>query len=175
MTSEFKGLAEADGSGGDSAMSKDERPLLKSESSVSDSAALASRTLSSVDLDRNYAPFVRRDIYGTMGQGKLPVAEKVKLGIAAVTLVPIRLVIGVSILVVYYLICRSGTIFSSPNREDGQEDYAHMTGWRRKVVVGCGRFSARAMLFTFGFYRIHETRRSININSEVYDLLCIER
>ncbi|RRT78865.1 hypothetical protein B296_00001676 [Ensete ventricosum] len=140
---------------------KDEQPLLKSD------PAAASPTAESIEeLERKYAPYVRRDAYGTMGRGEIPATEKVMLGIAAVTLVPIRLVLGMLILVVYYLICRICTVFSAPHEEDGQEDYAHMGGWRREVVVRCGRFCSRAMLFTFGFYWIKETHRSNG--NEVY-------
>ena len=77
------------------------------------------------------------------------------------TLVPIRLLVAFTILVVYYLICRVCTLFSAPNREgeDEQEDYAHMGGWRRAVIVQCGRFLSRALLFTLGFYWINVTYR----------------
>ncbi|XP_042375765.1 lysophospholipid acyltransferase LPEAT1-like [Zingiber officinale] len=37
-----------------------------------------------------------------------------------------------------------------------------MTGWRRAVVVRCGRFASRAMLFTFGFYWIKESHMSLD-------------
>ncbi|KAG6468432.1 lysophospholipid acyltransferase LPEAT1-like [Zingiber officinale] len=53
-------------------------------------------------------------------------------------------------------------LFSPPSRENGQEDYAHMTRWRRVVVVRCGRFASRAMLFTFGFYWIKESHMSLD-------------
>ncbi|XP_074578225.1 lysophospholipid acyltransferase LPEAT1-like [Curcuma longa] len=147
------------GDGCASATPKDYQPLLESDSS---SASAAAVPISLEELERKYAPYVRRDAYGVMGRGQLPATEKVMLGIAAVTLVPIRVVAGVLILVLYYLICRICTLFSPPSRENGQEDYAHMTGWRREVVVRCGRFASRAMLFTFGFYWIKETRRSLD-------------
>ncbi|XP_042418974.1 lysophospholipid acyltransferase LPEAT1-like [Zingiber officinale] len=149
------------GDGGALATPKDDQPLLESDSS-SASVAAAAVPISPEELERKYAPYVRRDAYGVMGLGQLPATEKVMLGIAAVTLVPIRVVAGVLILVLYYLICRMCTLFSPPSRENGQEDYAHMTGWRRAVVVRCGRFASRAMLFTFGFYWIKETRLSLD-------------
>ncbi|URE31340.1 Acyltransferase [Musa troglodytarum] len=164
MASELNSLTGANGTHEDTvsaspergATLKDEQPLLKSD------PASASPTAESIEeLEQKYAAYVRRDAYGTMGRGEIPATEKVMLGIAAVTLVPIRLVFGMLILVVYYLICRICTLFSAPHEEDGQEDYAHMGGWRREVVVRCGRFCSRAMLFTFGFYWIKETHRSI--------------
>ncbi|KAJ6837903.1 lysophospholipid acyltransferase LPEAT1 [Iris pallida] len=110
-------------------------------------------------MEKKYAAYVRKDAYGTMGRGELPTKEKVLLGFACVTLVPIRVVLGVLLLVVYYSICRLCTLFSAPSREDGQEHYAHMVGWRRVAVVRSGRFLARVMLFNFGFYWIRETRK----------------
>lgn len=138
--------------------SKEERPLLKSESDV---------TAAIEELDKKFAPYARTDLYGTMGLGPFPAAEKVKLAVAMVTLVPIRFVLAMSILVLYYLVCRVFTLFSSPYRgaeeeeEEGggvvQEDYAHMGGWRRSVIVGSGRFLSRVLLFVFGFYWIPES------------------
>ncbi|KAG2324508.1 hypothetical protein Bca4012_039021 [Brassica carinata] len=144
-----------------SSSSKEDRPLLKSESDVS--AAID-------ELDKNFAPFARTDSYGTMGLGPFPTTEKVKLAVAMVTLVPVRFILAMSILLLYYLVCRVFTLFSSPYRggeEDGeeeeeegggvvQEDYAHMGGWRRVVIVRCGRFLSRVLLFVFGFYWIPE-------------------
>ncbi|CAH8330196.1 unnamed protein product [Eruca vesicaria subsp. sativa] len=141
--------------------SKEERPLLKSESDVA--AAIE-------ELDKKFAPYARTDLYGTMGLGPFPATEKIKLAVAMVTLVPVRFILAMSILVLYYLVCRVFTLFSSPYRgaeedeeeEEGggggvvQEDYAHMGGWRRVVIVQCGRFLSRVLLFVFGFYWIPE-------------------
>ncbi|KAL7207778.1 hypothetical protein ACSBR1_029680 [Camellia fascicularis] len=119
------------------------------------------------ELEKKFAAYVRNDVYGTMGRGELPWAEKFLLGIALLTLVPIRVVVSLTILVVYYLICRVCTLFSAPNREkEDQEDYAHMGGWRRAVIVRSGRFLARVMLFVLGFYWINETYRNLDIDSE---------
>ncbi|XP_034676075.1 lysophospholipid acyltransferase LPEAT1 isoform X1 [Vitis riparia] len=134
--------------------SKDDRPLLKSDSTVVSPDNLQ-------ELEKKFAAYVRSDAYGPMGCGELPLKEKLLLAFALVTLVPIRLVVAFTILVVYYLICRVCTLFSAPNREgeDEQEDYAHMGGWRRAVIVQCGRFLSRALLFTLGFYWINVTYR----------------
>ncbi|XP_010472847.1 PREDICTED: lysophospholipid acyltransferase LPEAT1 isoform X2 [Camelina sativa] len=139
--------------------SKEERPLLKSESDLA--AAIE-------ELDKKFAPYARTDLYGTMGLGPFPMTEKIKLAVAMVTLVPLRFLLSMSLLLLYYLICRLFTLFSAPYRgaeeeeEEGgvvvQEDYAHMRGWKRTVIVSCGRFLSRVLLFVFGFYWIHETR-----------------
>lgn len=118
------------------------------------------------ELEKKYAPFVRYDVYGPMGRGELPWVEKFLLGLALVFLVPIRVVAAVNMLVLYYVICRVCTAFLAPNREDGQEDYAHMGGWRRAVIMQSGRFLSRVLLFVFGFYSISEVRRGIEIDGE---------
>ncbi|XP_042519011.1 lysophospholipid acyltransferase LPEAT1-like isoform X2 [Macadamia integrifolia] len=141
--------------GGDSR--KDERPLLKSDSNLS-SSPLSAENLQ--ELDKKYAAFVRRDVYGTMGRGELPWSEKLLLVFALVTLVPIRVVVAMTILILYSLICRFCTLFTVPNRDEGQENYAHLSGWRRVVIVHAGKFLSRALFFTFGFYWISETRRN---------------
>lgn len=140
---------------------KDDRPLLKS-----DSNRISSTTGESIEeLEKKFAAYVRNDVYGPMGRGELPLVEKVLLGIAVVTLVPIRFVLALIILVVYYVICRVCTLFSAPNRdeEEEQEDFAHMGGWRRAVIVWCGRFLSRMLLFVLGFYWISVSYRDIEL------------
>ncbi|KAI3440309.1 PlsC domain-containing protein [Psidium guajava] len=135
---------------------KDDRPLLKPEPEA-EASAITPENLA--ELEKRFAAYVRRDAYGSMGRGELPLREKLLLGVAMATLVPLRVVAALAILVAYYLICRACTLLKAPNREEEgeQEDYAHMGGWRRKVIVACGRVLSRAMLFVFGFYWINET------------------
>lgn len=145
----------------DGSNSKDDRPLLKS-----DSNRISSTTGESIEeLEKKFAAYVRNDVYGPMGRGELPLVEKVLLGIAVVTLVPIRFVLALIILVVYYIICRVCTLFSAPNRdeEEEQEDFAHMGGWRRAVIVWWGRFLSRMLLFVLGFYWISVSYRDIEL------------
>ncbi|CAL0323754.1 unnamed protein product [Lupinus luteus] len=141
---------------------RDDRPLLNSVS-VSSTTASASTD----ELEKKFAAFVRRDAYGTMGCGELPTKEKVLLGLALVTLVPVRVVLAMTVLLFYYVICRVCTMLSVPNREEEmQEDYAHIVGWRRIVIVQCGRALARVMLFILGFYWISESYRIPNTNEK---------
>lgn len=114
------------------------------------------------ELDKKYAPYVRHDVYGTMGRGELPWTEKVLLAFAFVTLVPMRVVLATWVVVLYYLICRICTLFMVPNCEDEQEDYAHLGGWRRGVLYWSGRVLSRVMLFAFGFYWIQEVDASVD-------------
>lgn len=145
-------------------LEQDQIRLLKSDSTKLPSPTPPPPPISAEEireLEKKYAAYVRNDVYGTMGRGELPLAEKLKLVIALVTIVPIRVVVGLTLLLLYYLICRLLTLRIVPNREDGQEDYAHMIGWRRVVIVQCGRFLSRAMFFTMGFYWIQETHRTV--------------
>ncbi|OEL32380.1 Lysophospholipid acyltransferase LPEAT1 [Dichanthelium oligosanthes] len=133
------------------------RPLLSSRSTSPSAASAAPVQESIEELDRRYAPYARRDAYGPMGLGPVSAAEAFRLAFAAVVLVPLRVVAGVLVLVVYYLVCRVCTLRVEEEREGGEGDgYARLEGWRREGVVRCGRALARAMLFVFGFYWIRE-------------------
>ncbi|XP_057434932.1 lysophospholipid acyltransferase LPEAT1 isoform X2 [Lotus japonicus] len=151
MESELKDLNSKPPKPNGNATVRDDRPLLKS-----DSVSSVSSTSESVEeLEKKFAAYVRHDVYGTMGRGELATKEKLLLGFALVTLLPIRVILAFTVLCCYYLICRVCTMFSAPNREDEQqEDYAHLGGWRRAVIVACGRALSRVMLFIFGFYWI---------------------
>ncbi|KAH6765057.1 Phospholipid/glycerol acyltransferase family protein [Perilla frutescens var. hirtella] len=142
---------------------QDERPLLKPELGTAGTAqkAVPESEESIEEMEKKYAAYVRRDMYGTMGRGRLSWTERLLLVPRLVILVPIRVVAGMTILVSYYVICRVCTAFRQPNREDGeeQEDYGHLRGWRRAVILRSGRLMSRAMLFVFGFYWISETSR----------------
>ncbi|KAF5792458.1 putative plasmalogen synthase [Helianthus annuus] len=118
------------------------------------------------ELEQKYAAFVRHDMYGTMGRGPLPWTQKIITGFALITLFPLRLVLATLVVVLYYLICKACTLFAVPKREDEQEDYAHIGGWRRKVIFWFGRVLGRALLFVFGFYWINETYRNPDIDSK---------
>ncbi|KAL5987107.1 hypothetical protein ACLOJK_041103 [Asimina triloba] len=110
-----------------------------------------------LELNRRFAPFVRKDLYGPMGKSDQPLDEKILLAAALVTLVPLRLTVGSAILIVYYLICRLCTAFALDGLGGGGGGYTNLMGWRRALLVDGGRFLARLMLFTLGFYWIDET------------------
>ena len=100
--------------------------------------------------------------------------EKAILLIALITLLPIKLVLGFIILLTYYIICKLYTILSAPNREDDQEDYVHMLGIRRAIIVASRRFLSRALLFTLSFYWITETSRIPDPTLNSQDGLCVK-
>ncbi|KAK4487766.1 hypothetical protein RD792_001012 [Penstemon davidsonii] len=143
----------------------DERPLLKIDPKTPQSQIPVTNQ-SIEELEKKYAPFVRQDVYGAMGRGKLRLSEKFLLGLGMVVLLPMRVVAGTLLLVIYYVICRVCTAFLTPYREEEQEDYAHMGGCRRAIIVQSGRFLSRALLFVFGFYWIRGTSRSIEVDGQ---------
>ncbi|GJM88351.1 hypothetical protein PR202_ga04405 [Eleusine coracana subsp. coracana] len=166
--------SESDSVGAGGGMSSEEavaaRPLL-SPPSPSPNASAPSRE-SVEELDRKYAPYARRDAYGPMGLGPIGAAEAARLAVAAVVLIPLRLVAGVLVLVAYYLVCRVCTLRVEEEREGGGEGdgYARLEGWRREVAVWCGRVLARAMMFVFGFYWIRKFDcRSLHAEDEHED------
>lgn len=146
----------------------DDRPLLNPEPKTpqaQNQIPVSDQTIE--EMEKKYAAYVRHDVYGTMGLGELPLSEKFLLGLGLVLLLPIRVVAGTTLLVTYYVICRVCTAFLAPNREDEQEDYAHMGGWRRAVIMQSGRFLSRAVFFVFGFYWIAETSRSNEVEEQL--------
>lgn len=80
-------------------------------------------------------------MYGTMGRGELPLEEKLLIVFALATLVPVRLVFGMSVLVFYYSVCRVCTFVKDPGREDEQEDMLTLlAGGGRSLCVSEGSF-----------------------------------
>ncbi|KAL4584355.1 hypothetical protein LXL04_008954 [Taraxacum kok-saghyz] len=159
---------------------KDVSPLLSPSSSstsktiTTDDKSAASSSTPGPDmeeLEKKCAAYARHDMYGTMGRGKLPWTQKILLGIAVITLFPLRVVSATLVVVLYYLICRACTLFLVPNQEDEQEDYAHMGGWRRTIIYWFGRVLARSLLFVFGFYWIKETYRDQDMDSKFHNEL----
>ncbi|CAM6107605.1 unnamed protein product [Calypogeia fissa] len=112
------------------------------------------------EMEEKYAPFVREDTYGTFGRGPFPLLEKIVLGLALVTIVPIRVILMLFILVLYWSICKVCTLFRLPGEEEGQENYGYLTGVRRSVIVFTGRWLARLLLFVCGFYHIKVTHKT---------------
>jgi lysophosphatidylcholine acyltransferase/lyso-PAF acetyltransferase len=151
----------------DASANSDGRPLLKPDSTTT----TVTSTQPDIDeLEKKFAAYVRNDVYGTMGLGELPLSEKLMLGFALVTLLPVRVLLSMTLLLLYYLICRICTMFSAPNREDDeQEDYANIRGWKRTIIVQSGRYLSRSVLFVLGFYWIpetHQRRDTDNNNTE---------
>jgi hypothetical protein len=115
------------------------------------------------EMEEKYAPYVRDDTYGTFGRGPLPLLEKILLGFALVTIVPIRILLTLFIIILYWSICKVFTLFRLPGEEEGQENYNLLTGVRRSVIAVTGRWLGRLLLFVFGFYYIKVTHKTPEI------------
>ncbi|KZV34230.1 hypothetical protein F511_21715 [Dorcoceras hygrometricum] len=148
----------------------DDNPLLEPDPEIllPQSHALVSNQ-SIEELEQKCAAFVRYDVYGKLGRGELPWPEKLLLAVGLLFLVPARVAAGMSMLVIYYVICRLCTASCSPWREDEREDYAHVRGWQRAVIVRSGRLLSRLLLFVFGFYCIRETCLSREVDGQLND------
>ncbi|KAL2611288.1 hypothetical protein R1flu_022980 [Riccia fluitans] len=115
------------------------------------------------ELEAKCAPYVRHDVYGNFGTNQLSWEEKLLLGLAMMTIVPVRLVLMLLIIVTYYFICKICTISRRPGEEEGQENYSHLTGLRRSIIVYSGKFLARSLLFVLGFYHFKVSSRGPDV------------
>ncbi|TKW12223.1 hypothetical protein SEVIR_5G023100v4 [Setaria viridis] len=133
------------------------RPLLPDAAAAAPAPApAAAGGESAEELDARYAPYARRDAYGTMGRRPLAPAEAARLALAAAVLLPLRFVAGMLVLLLYYLVCRVCTLCVESDR-----GRPRLAGWRRKAVLRSGCALSRAMLFVFGFYWIRETDKRL--------------
>lgn len=94
--------------------------------------------------DTLYDPFRRHDAYGCMGQGPLPLRESMRLALAAVFVLPVKIVGSLGCLVACYLSCRAS--FLVPRRR------------RPAFVAAACKGCMRCCLFCLGFWRV-EWRR----------------
>ncbi|MEW5304401.1 MAG: hypothetical protein WDW36_007012 [Sanguina aurantia] len=88
-----------------------------------------------------FAPFVRRDWYGTGGQHAQPAAERLRLTVASLTLLPLRALLLLLCIASYWCITKlSGLLLPKPQ---------HL-----QVIAVSGAIWSRALLFIVGFWRI---------------------
>ncbi|GBG73651.1 hypothetical protein CBR_g16994 [Chara braunii] len=120
--------------------------------------AAATGDLLSLDSEK-FVPFVRNDLYGTKGEGALGLIDRLRLFVAACTLLPIRILGSIFFVVLYYVICRLLTSPSPTAGSSGKLAVVELQGIRRTIIKCSGQFCARAVLFICGFYYIRESRR----------------
>lgn len=90
-----------------------------------------------------HAAFLRTDFYGEAGRLRpLPVTEKIRLALLAVTLLPLRLSAGLFCVAAYYLLLRVVTALLPEGL------------LRFRIARAGGRFWSRACLFSLGFFKI---------------------
>lgn len=96
------------------------------------------------ELDPTYLPFIRTDRYGE-GGWVISFWAKARLLLLACTLLPVRLISGLSCVAAFYVTCRLVTLI--PNELVA-----------RRVTTACGKLWSRACLFCLGFVYIRWTR-----------------
>lgn len=88
-----------------------------------------------------FAPFVRRDGYGTGGQREQSAAERLRLTVASFTLLPVRALLLMLCIASYWCITKlSGLLLPKPQ---------HL-----QVIAVSGSIWSRALLFIVGFWHI---------------------
>lgn len=90
--------------------------------------------------DPAFDPFRRHDQYGMEGAAPQPVFECVRLAVAAITILPLKLLGCLTCLIGCYLMCKLSFLCPAHNRAD----------W----VAACAKFFVRAELFCLGFVTV---------------------
>jgi lysophosphatidylcholine acyltransferase/lyso-PAF acetyltransferase len=86
--------------------------------------------------DARFLPFTRRDQYGHMGLKPQPLHERVKLAIMSVTLMPLKLAISLSIVLICFLTCKFSELLPKSVRSD--------------FCAATGKVYARGLVFCLG-------------------------
>lgn len=111
-------------------------------------------------LEKQYPAFARTDIYGPMGAGPLSIVDTLRLWLGGLILFPLRLLIVILFVFIYYVICRVTLLGLHSFRRNGGPAAEGNTGLRRTIIVGSGKRLARCVLFVIGFYRIKKVKRT---------------
>ena len=57
------------------------------------------------EIEKKYAAYLRTDAYGAMGRGEISLKERILLGLALFTIVPLKVVLLFATVIPYYLLC----------------------------------------------------------------------
>jgi hypothetical protein len=95
---------------------------------------------SDVDVDELFLPFIRDDRYGELGLAPQPLAERIRLVLMTVFVVPFKVIFALLTLVSYYLVVRLSFLYPALRRSD----------W----LAALGKVHCRVCLFFIGFTRI---------------------
>lgn len=94
--------------------------------------------------DPIFQAFERTDRYGIAGHGPLPWPERLRLALCALLIAPIKIIIALSALLSFWLICHASALL--PPRP------------RNALVVCMGKLHSRLCLLGLGFVYIRHTR-----------------
>eukprot|EP00898_Chlorokybus_atmophyticus_P002401 jgi/Chlat1/3161/Chrsp219S00797 len=104
-----------------------------------------------------YAPYVRNDEYGVIGE----LGTKVRVWVGTAVLVPVRMSLVVCVIFFFFLVCRCAVAAAAVVawlRVEPRGAAPLYDGRRSPVVVWFGRWCARTLLFVLGFYYIEKRR-----------------
>ena len=87
-----------------------------------------------------FAPFERHDRYGKMGVAPQSLMERIRLGLAAVTLLPVRALGTLSCVVGFFAACKLLQLLPSQ--------------YRSPLVAALGKTYCKACLLCIGFWRV---------------------
>lgn len=87
--------------------------------------------------DARFDAFRRTDRYGPLGRTRQPVLEYLRLLLSAVTLVPLKSILVLTVIVAHYCVCRLRWLLPA--------------GVRDRVLVAAGAVAARGALTGLGF------------------------
>ncbi len=102
--------------------------------------------------DARFEPFARTDRYGEAGMNPLPLLEKLRLGVMAVTLLPLRLLSCIICISCYYSLVRLTTALLPELPA-------------RRVVAFLGKIWCRMCLLALGFVSIRWVRHGKGLPS----------
>ena len=95
-------------------------------------------------LDPKHAPFTRDDRYGDMGTKPQPLAERCRLALLTVTILPLKVVAAASCIISFYLVCRVSEVLPASIRLPG--------------IAFLGKLFSRLCLLSIGFANIKWVR-----------------
>ena len=91
-------------------------------------------------IDPKHLPFARNDRYGDMGTSPQPLAERCRLAVLAVTILPLKVVGAASCIIGFHLVCRLSEVLPA--------------SMRLPVTVLLGKLFSRICLLFVGFINI---------------------
>jgi len=102
--------------------------------------------------DPKHLPFQRNDQYGHMGKKPQPLAERLRLALLSVTVLPIKILCAASCISGFYLVCRASELLP--------------LDLKRTVTAVFGKVFCRLCLLSIGFGRI----KWVKVNKAAWDM-----
>eukprot|EP00899_Mesostigma_viride_P020161 jgi/Mesvir1/28146/Mv04713-RA.1 len=123
----------------------------------------ANRFLDSKEWEK-FRPFIRTDDFGMVGLSPIDWKVRMKLAFGAIILLPIRIVLTLLCVILYFITCRliwASRVFSKANTKESycnhNDGSLNLSRWQQQMMASTGRFFCRTVLFIMGFYYIKKT------------------